>query len=144
VAPSETRRAGRGHGDHPALVLTDIRRQSKRRPGLGGHDRPASIDYLGQIARAAENLGFDAVLTPTGTWCEDAWLVTCALSQHTTRLRFLVAFRPGITNPTLAAQQATTFQRTTNGRLLINIVTGGRSIASLGGSTACPPLFDRR
>ena len=94
-------------------------------PGLGGHGRPASIDYLGQIARAAENLGFDAVLTPTGTWCEDAWLVTSALSQHTSRLRFLVAFRPGITNPTLAAQQATTFQRMTNGRLLINIVTGG-------------------
>jgi alkanesulfonate monooxygenase len=43
-------------------------------PGLGGHRRPASIDYLGQIARAAEDLGFDAVLTPTGTWCEDAWL----------------------------------------------------------------------
>ena len=97
-------------------------------PGLGGHDRPASIDYLGQIARAAENLGFDAVLTPTGTWCEDAWLVTSALSQHTTRLRFLVAFRPGITNPTLAAQQATTFQRMTNGRLLINIVTGGDAL----------------
>jgi alkanesulfonate monooxygenase len=94
-------------------------------PGLGGHRRPASIDYLGQIARAADDLGFDAVLTPTGTWCEDAWLVTAALSQHTTRLRFLAAFRPGITNPTLAAQQAATFQQMTNGRLLINIVSGG-------------------
>jgi alkanesulfonate monooxygenase len=94
-------------------------------PGAGGHGRPASLDYLVQIARAADKLGFDAVLTPTGTWCEDAWLVTSALSQHTTRLRFLVAFRPGITNPTLAAQQAATFQRMTNGRLLINIVTGG-------------------
>ncbi len=96
-------------------------------PGLGGHVRPASIDYLAQIARAADQLGFDAVLTPTGTTCEDAWLVTAALSQHTTRLRFLVAFRPGITNPTLAAQQAATFQRLTEGRLLINIVTGGDS-----------------
>jgi alkanesulfonate monooxygenase len=94
-------------------------------PGVGGHGRPASIDYLAQIARAADGLGFDAVLTPTGTWCEDAWLVTSALSQQTTRLRFLVAFRPGITNPTLAAQQAATFQRMTKGRLLINIVTGG-------------------
>ena len=53
-------------------------------PGSGGHGRPASIDYLAQIARAADELGFDAVLTPTGTWCEDAWLVTAALSQHTT------------------------------------------------------------
>lgn len=94
-------------------------------PGLGGHGRPASLEYLSQIARAADQLGFDAVLTPTGTHCEDAWLVTMALSQHTTRLRFLVAFRPGVTNPTLAAQQAATFQRLTGGRLLINIVTGG-------------------
>jgi alkanesulfonate monooxygenase len=94
-------------------------------PGAGGHDRPATLDYLAQIARAADNLGFDAVLTPTGTWCEDAWLVTAALSQHTKHLRFLVAFRPGITNPTLAAQQAATFQRLTGGRLLVNVVTGG-------------------
>lgn len=94
-------------------------------PGVGGHGRHPSIDYLAQIARAAEDLGFDAVLTPTGTWCEDAWLVTSALSQHTTRLRFLVAFRPGITNPTLAAQQAATFQRISGGRLAVNLVTGG-------------------
>jgi alkanesulfonate monooxygenase len=94
-------------------------------PGAGGHGRAASLDYLIQIGRAAEQVGFDAVLTPTGTWCEDAWLVTTAVAQHTSRLRFLVAFRPGITNPTLAAQQAATFQRLTNGRLLINIVTGG-------------------
>jgi alkanesulfonate monooxygenase SsuD/methylene tetrahydromethanopterin reductase-like flavin-dependent oxidoreductase (luciferase family) len=26
------------------------------------------------VAKAAEQLGFEAVLTPTGTWCEDAWL----------------------------------------------------------------------
>lgn len=94
-------------------------------PGAGGHGRPASLDYLVQVARAAEQVGFDAVLTPTGTWCEDAWLVTTAASQHTRRLRFLVAFRPGITNPTLAAQQAATFQRLTGGRLLVNIVSGG-------------------
>jgi alkanesulfonate monooxygenase len=96
-------------------------------PGLGGHSRRPSLEYLTQIAQAADHLGFDAVLTPTGTHCEDAWLVTMALSQHTTRLRFLVAFRPGITNPTLAAQQSATFQRLTGGRLLINIVTGGDS-----------------
>jgi alkanesulfonate monooxygenase len=96
-------------------------------PGAGGHERPPTLEYLSQIARAADHLGFDAVLTPTGTHCEDAWLVTAALSQHTSRLRFLVAFRPGVTNPTLAAQQAATFQRLTGGRLLINIVTGGDS-----------------
>src|SRR5690242_16364959 len=73
--------------------------------------RPPSIDYLGQIARSAEQLGFEAVLTPTGTFCEDAWLVTAALTQVTTRLKFLVAFRPGFLSPTLAAQMAATYQR---------------------------------
>jgi alkanesulfonate monooxygenase len=87
--------------------------------------RPASIDYLAQVARAADQLGFEAVLTPTGTWCEDSWLTTAALSRETERLKFLVAFRPGFISPTLAAQQAATFQRLSGGRLLLNIVTGG-------------------
>lgn len=87
--------------------------------------RPPTIDYLGEIARTAELLGFESVLTPTGTWCEDAWITTAALSQVTTRLKFLVAFRPGLITPTLAAHQAATFQRISGGRLLLNIVTGG-------------------
>lgn len=89
--------------------------------------RPPSIDYLGQVARSAEQLGYEAVLTPTGTWCEDAWIFTAALSQVTKRLKFLVAFRPGFISPTLAAHQAATFQRVSGGRLLLNIVTGGDS-----------------
>ncbi|MEZ0071883.1 LLM class flavin-dependent oxidoreductase [Planotetraspora sp. GP83] len=89
--------------------------------------RPPSIDYLGQIARSAEQLGFEAVLTPTGTFCEDAWLVTAALTQVTKRLKFLVAFRPGFLSPTLAAQMAATYQRISGGRLLLNVVTGGET-----------------
>ncbi|GAB3213618.1 LLM class flavin-dependent oxidoreductase [Marinactinospora thermotolerans] len=83
--------------------------------------------YLLQIARAAEQLGFEGVLTPTGTQCEDAWLSTAALTTATERLKFLVAFRPGLLSPTLAAQMATTFQRISGGRLLLNVVTGGES-----------------
>jgi alkanesulfonate monooxygenase SsuD/methylene tetrahydromethanopterin reductase-like flavin-dependent oxidoreductase (luciferase family) len=58
-------------------------------PGLGGHGRPPSLDDVGQVARAADQLGFDAVLTPTGTHCEDAWLVItvrpCDLSRRARR-----------------------------------------------------------
>ncbi|QJS99623.1 LLM class flavin-dependent oxidoreductase [Streptomyces asoensis] len=92
-----------------------------------GRDRPPTVAYLSQIARAAEDLGFVGVLTPTGAWCEDAWLTTAMVSQHTERLKFLVAFRPGFVSPTLAAQMASTFQRQTGGRLLLNVVTGGES-----------------
>ena len=92
-----------------------------------GGDRPPSIGYLTQIARAAEDLGFVGARTPTGAWCEDAWLTTAMLSQQTERLKFLVAFRPGFVSPTLAAQMASTYQRQTGGRLLLNVVTGGES-----------------
>jgi alkanesulfonate monooxygenase len=95
--------------------------------GSAGGVRPLTIGYLGQIARSAEQLGFVGALTPTGAWCEDAWLTTAMLSEVTERLKFLVAFRPGVISPTLAAQMASTFQRLSGGRLLLNVVTGGES-----------------
>ncbi|WP_316767013.1 LLM class flavin-dependent oxidoreductase [Streptomyces sasae] len=94
---------------------------------VSGRDRPPTVAYLSQIAKAAEDLGFVGALTPTGAWCEDAWLTTAMVSQHTERLKFLVAFRPGFVSPTLAAQMASTFQRQSGGRLLLNVVTGGES-----------------
>ena len=93
--------------------------------GVSG--RPASVSYLGQVARGAEDMGFEAALTPTGAWCDDAWLSTAMLSQVSERLKFLVAFRPGLTAPFLAAQMAGTFQNWSHGRLLLNVVTGGES-----------------
>jgi alkanesulfonate monooxygenase len=98
------------------------------RAGSGAGERPPTVDYLGQIARSAEQLGFEAALTPTGSWCEDAWVTTAALTQVTKRLKFLVAFRPGLISPTLAAQMASTFQRVSGGRLLLNVVVGGDEV----------------
>ena len=98
----------------------------------GGHgaavrsgDRPIELPYLTQLALAAELNGFESVLTPTGQWCEDAWITDAALIDATERLKFLVALRPGLVSPTLSAQMAATFQRYSGGRLLINVVTGG-------------------
>jgi alkanesulfonate monooxygenase len=98
----------------------------------GGHgaevvhrDRRVTTRYLRQIVTAAEELGFVGALTPTGLWCDDAWLSTASLLDSTDRLKFLVAFRPGLLAPTLAAQMAATFQNQSGGRLLLNVVTGG-------------------
>ena len=93
-------------------------------PGVDTHSRAPSFEYLAQIAQACDSLGYDAVLTPCGTGCEDAWIVTAALIPLTRRLRFLVAFRPTLLTPTLAAQMASTYHRISGGRLLVNIVTG--------------------
>ena len=88
-------------------------------------DRPISFGYLRQIAQAADELGFEGVLLPTGSICEDAWITAATLIPETRRLRYLVAVRPGISPPTATARMAATFDRLSAGRLLINVVTGG-------------------
>ena len=88
------------------------------------HRRVTDHAYLAQVAVACDRLGFDGMLTPCGTGCEDAWLSTASLIPLTRRVKFLVAFRPALLTPTLAAQMASTYQRMSNGRLLVNIVTG--------------------
>jgi alkanesulfonate monooxygenase len=98
------------------------------RATAGGTERAPDVGYIGQIARSAEQLGFAGALTPTSSWCEDAWVMTAALSQLTERFRYLVAFRPGLMSPTLATHMAATYQRVSGGRLLLNIVTGGDDV----------------
>ncbi len=87
--------------------------------------RHVSLGYLSQIARAADELGYYGVLLPTGRSCEDSWVVASAMVPLTQRLRFLVAVRPGLTEPAFAARAAATLDRLSGGRLLINVVTGG-------------------
>lgn len=93
-------------------------------PGPSDARREPDLGYLCEIASAAERFGFEALLTPTGTFCEDAWITTASIAARTERIKFLVAFRPGFLSPTLAAQMAATYQRLTGGRLLLNVVTG--------------------
>ncbi|RZU00945.1 FMNH2-dependent alkanesulfonate monooxygenase [Rivibacter subsaxonicus] len=87
--------------------------------------RAASFDYFRQIAIAADSHGYEGVLIPTGRSCEDPWLVAASLIAETKRLKFLVALRPGLVTPSLAARMTATFDRLSAGRVLINLVTGG-------------------
>ena len=87
--------------------------------------RQTDHDYLKQIAQAVDQLGYEGVLLPTGNSCEDAWVVASTLVPVTRKLKFLVAVRPAVMSPTLAARMAATFDRFSNSRLLINVVTGG-------------------
>lgn len=112
-------------GDSRSIVASSHASPNQLRPS---NYRPPSRRYLGEVASAADRLGFEGVLTPTGTWCEDAWLTTAALLGETEKLKFLVAFRPGLVPPTLAAQQTATLQRFSQGRVLLNIVTGGDDV----------------
>ena len=100
--------------------------------GTATGGRQISLPYLRQIAQAADSLGFPGVLLPTGRSCHDAWVAASMLASCTERLKFLVAIRPGLMSPGVAARMAATFDRLSNGRLLINIVTGGDPVENAG------------
>ena len=94
---------------------------------LGTQEGARAVDhaYLQQIAQAADTLGYGGILLPTGRSCEDPWIAAASLIPLTQRLKFLVALRPTILSPTVAARQAATLDRLSGGRLLVNIVAGG-------------------
>jgi alkanesulfonate monooxygenase len=94
--------------------------------------REVGLPYMRQIAQAADELGYFGVLLPTGRSCEDSWVVASALAPLTERLRFLVAVRPGLSQPAMAARMAATLDRLSGGRLLINVVTGGDPVELKG------------
>jgi alkanesulfonate monooxygenase len=100
--------------------------------GTSQAGRSIHLSYLKQIAQAADSLGYFGVLLPTGRSCEDAWIAASMLASHTERLRFLVAVRPGLASPGVAARMAATFDRLSGGRLLINVVTGGDPVEAAG------------
>ena len=93
--------------------------------GTGEGARQVDLEYLQQIAGAADRLGYEGVLIPTGKSCEDPWVIASSLIGATKRLKFLVAVRPGLHQPSLAARMAATFDRLSGGRVLVNLVTGG-------------------
>lgn len=86
---------------------------------------PPSTAHLVAVAQAAEAAGFEALLVPAGEACHDGWIVASTLAQHTSTIKFLVAFRPGFVNPPVAARMAASLDRLSGGRLLLNVVTGG-------------------
>ena len=94
--------------------------------------RRVSLPYLREIAVAIDELGYAGALLPTGRGCEDAWITASALVPSTRRLKFLVAVRPGLTCPSLAARMAATLDRFSEGRVLINVVAGGDPVELAG------------
>ncbi|QAY71592.1 LLM class flavin-dependent oxidoreductase [Xylanimonas protaetiae] len=86
--------------------------------------RAPSLSYLTQVALALEETGFESVLVPTGSYCEDPWVLAASLAAVTRNLKFLVALHPRTTTPAYTAHRAATLQRISGGRLSLNVVTG--------------------
>ncbi|MDP4301231.1 FMNH2-dependent alkanesulfonate monooxygenase [Leptothrix discophora] len=93
--------------------------------GTSRGGRQTDLAYFKQVAIAADTLGYEGVLIPTGRSCEDPFTVAASLIDATRRLKFLVALRPGLITPAQYARITSTFDRLSGGRLLLNLVTGG-------------------
>lgn len=87
--------------------------------------RELDIDYVNAAARAQEEGGFDRVLIPFGSNSPESQIVAAHAAAITSKLGFLVAHRPGFTQPTLAARQLATLDALSGGRVAVHIITGG-------------------
>jgi len=86
------------------------------------------IDYLSQIARAAEINRFDGVLMVNAPFGEEPWTICSQLARETKTLKFVTAFQPYHFSPWAALQMAATYQRASGNRLVWNIINGGSEV----------------
>lgn len=96
------------------------------------------IDYLGEIAKAAEIAGFQGGLIPSFPMTDEPWVISSFLAKVTSTFRFMIAFQPGFLNPVTAARMAATLQRASGGRALFNVITGGGGPAQLWWGDSVP------
>ena len=88
-----------------------------------------STSYLRAFAQAHDKAGFDLALVGYTASSAEGFLVAQYAAQHTERLGFLIAHRPGFVAPTLAARKIATFDHLTfsdrvGGRVAIHIISG--------------------
>jgi alkanesulfonate monooxygenase len=100
--------------------------------------RAVDFNYLKQLAGAIDHVGFTGALLATNvrsssTVSHDAWMIAASLIPATHRMKFIIAVHSGIVAPTMLAQMAATFDQFSNGRLILNIVSGdGNQLAPYG------------
>ncbi|MCO6008098.1 LLM class flavin-dependent oxidoreductase [Actinoallomurus purpureus] len=92
----------------------------------GDHYGTIDADYLTRFAQAHEAAGFDRVLIGYGATGPDGFAVAAHVLNATTRLKVLIAHRPGFVAPTLVARKLATLDHLTGGgRVGIHHITGG-------------------
>ena len=87
----------------------------------GGNISP---EYVKNFSQEHERAGFDRVLIGYNTASAEGFSVASFAAAHTEKLAFLIAHRPGIAAPTLAARAAATFDHFCGGRVALHIISG--------------------
>lgn len=92
--------------------------------GVPGASIPPSLEHFTAVAQAAEEAGFEYALVPVQTRCYEAWVACSMMAARTTRLKMLVAARPGYIQPATMAKMVTTFDQLSRGRISVNLIAG--------------------
>src|SRR4051794_902111 len=90
-------------------------------------DSPAALpDMEGWVhfARTAEDLGIESVLMSFSRYEPDTLIIACSLGRATSTLKFIVAYRSGLMQPTTFVHQVNTLSTLIGGRVALNIVAG--------------------
>lgn len=83
-----------------------------------------SFEMFERVARTAEDAGFSYMLIPVQTVCWEAWIAGAMMAARTSRMRMLIAARPGYIAPVQVAKMVATFDQLSKGRISINLIAG--------------------
>ncbi|HRD77511.1 MAG TPA: LLM class flavin-dependent oxidoreductase [Hyphomicrobiaceae bacterium] len=85
---------------------------------------PQSIAMFERVTAAAEAAGFSYMLVPVQTVCWEAWIAGAMMAARSSRIKMLIAARPGYINPVHLAKMIATFDQLSGGRISINLIAG--------------------
>ncbi|MFF7710915.1 LLM class flavin-dependent oxidoreductase [Pseudomonas sp. NPDC007930] len=91
------------------------------------HGPVVDLPFIKAFAQAQEYAGFDQVLLAVHTSSPDSLVLASQVTAVTEKLGVLIAHRPGFQAPTFAARQFATLDQLSQGRVALNIITGGDS-----------------
>ena len=99
---------------------------------VGDEGMPATFDYIREVSRQADRLGYDITLVPelylndrkgVDAPSLEAWSLSSAIAAVTSRLRIMTAVRPGFHLPTVIAKTAATLADISGDRFSLNVVS---------------------
>lgn len=82
------------------------------------------MDGWVRFAREAEEAGIESALLSFSYYEPDTIFIACAVGRATAKLKFIVAYRLGLMQPTTFVQQINTLSGVIGGRVALNIVAG--------------------
>jgi alkanesulfonate monooxygenase len=122
------------------------------RLGLPQPQVQPTFEHLRSVAVSADAGGFDSLLVTTGQRNNhfgreaayvDSVVTAAGLINHATRIKFLVAIRTGLIHPALCARMMSTLDVFSRGRVMVNVVSGGAPLSSLGESMEHDARYER-